>query len=248
MSEDRLRPLWDFFDLDATDARLHDALTREPTDSGRSEVLTQLARVESLRGRHDAAHQLVDEAESLSHGSDVARIRVLLERGRILRLEGKPAEALPLFEDAYEASLAAGEDFIAGDAAHMCALAGDTASWTRRGLELADRSASAARWRRTLLLNLGEWHRERGEQNEALENYQAALNAPAAHGTVPVARELARYGAGRALRALGRPAEAIPLLEQAVAWAKEANFSQINDFDAELEAARREAETPQPPE
>lgn len=246
MSEDRFRPLWDLLDLDATEARLRDALSRETMDSGRSEVLTQLARVESLRGRHDAAHALVDRAESLASGSAAARIRVLLERGRILRLEGKPADALPLFERAYEAALDAGEDFIAGDAAHMCALAGDRVTWTKRGLELADRSASAARWRRTLLLNLGTWHSERGEHDEALKQYQAALDASAAHSTIPMVRELARYGVGRALRALGRPAEAIPLLEQAVAWAKQSKFKQANEFEAELEAARRESQVPQP--
>jgi tetratricopeptide (TPR) repeat protein len=238
--------LWNVLDLDATEARLHEALSREQTDSGRSEVLTQLARVESQRGRHDAAHALVENAETLASGSAMAGIRVNLERGRILRLEGKPAEALPLFEEAYRASLSAGEDFIAADAAHMCALAGDRVAWTKRGLELADRSPSAARWRVTLLLNLGEWHWERGEHNEALEKYQAALDAPAAHGTIPLVRELARYGAGRALRALGRPAEAIPLLEQSVAWAEKANFTQGKEFEAELEAARRESQAQQP--
>jgi hypothetical protein len=36
------------------------------------------------------------------------------------------------------------------------------------------------------------------------------------------------------------------LLEQAVAWAKKANFKQAKEFEAELEDARRESEAHQP--
>ena len=46
---DRLRPLWDFDDLDATEARLTAQLGAESGDEGRAEVLTQLARVAGLR-------------------------------------------------------------------------------------------------------------------------------------------------------------------------------------------------------
>ena len=46
---DRLRPLWDFDDLEATRERFLAQLAAETTDAGRAEVLTQLARVESLR-------------------------------------------------------------------------------------------------------------------------------------------------------------------------------------------------------
>ena len=48
---DRLRPFWDFDDLDGSEHRLREQLDRETSDSGRAEVLTQLARVEGLRGR-----------------------------------------------------------------------------------------------------------------------------------------------------------------------------------------------------
>ena len=41
---DRLRPFWDFDDLDATQERFEAQLDREATDAGRAEVLTQLGR------------------------------------------------------------------------------------------------------------------------------------------------------------------------------------------------------------
>ena len=55
---DPLRPLWDFDDLDATRARFLAQLADETTDAGRGEVLTQLARVESLRDEFERCDEL----------------------------------------------------------------------------------------------------------------------------------------------------------------------------------------------
>jgi tetratricopeptide (TPR) repeat protein len=233
---DRLRRLWDFTDLDATERRLRAALREETNDSGRAEVLTQLARIEGLHSRFDEANRLLGEAEALAGASDVARVRVLLERGRVLRLSGNLDAALPLFEEAFETALAAGQDFIAGDAAHMAALAGDMIAWTARGLELARRSPAAAHWVGTLLNNLGWWHAQRGEQAESLAAYRGSLEAWERHATYPYLREAARLGVARALRALGRAQEALPLLEQAVAWTQ-AGGHPNRAFHEELAAA-----------
>ena len=62
---DRLRALWEFDDLDATEARLRAQLEREPTDAGRAEVLTQLARVEGLRDRFGDGDRLIEEARKV---------------------------------------------------------------------------------------------------------------------------------------------------------------------------------------
>ena len=51
---DRLRHLWDFYDLDATEQRLRAQLEHESEAAGRAEVLTQLARVVGLRNDFDA--------------------------------------------------------------------------------------------------------------------------------------------------------------------------------------------------
>ena len=83
---DRLRPLWDFSDLDASEARFRAHLEEERTDAGRAEVLTQLARVEGLRGKWDECDVLLAEAEALGG----AEVRVLLERGRRQRSSGQP--------------------------------------------------------------------------------------------------------------------------------------------------------------
>ena len=224
MSDDRLRALFDVFDAEASEERLRAALAAETTDAGRAEVLTQLARVAFWRDRPDDAERLLQEAESLAGETGVARARVLLERGRIVRRTGGDTAAFPLLEQAYEVALAARQHFIAADAAHSCALAGDMIAWTNRGLELADRFEAARYWRGTLLLNLGDWQWEHGEPAASLATFEAALEVREQETRNPSLTEEARYGIARALRALGRPLEAIPLLEQAVRWVDETEF------------------------
>ncbi len=120
---DRLRVLWDFDDLDGSEKRLRDQLERENTDPGRAEVLTQLARVEGLREKFERGEELIYQAEALAGDSVAARIRIDLERGRLLRSGGDGFGAMPKFEAAYNAAMEAGELFMAVDAAHILGLA-----------------------------------------------------------------------------------------------------------------------------
>ena len=120
---DRLRGLWNFDDLDGTEQRLHAQLDQETTGGGRAEVLTQLARVQGLKEQFDQGEQLIAMAQSLANDSAMARIRIDLERGRLLRSRGDAVAAMPLFEAAFNAAREANEQFIAVDAAHMCAIA-----------------------------------------------------------------------------------------------------------------------------
>ena len=221
---DRLRALWDFNDLDTTERRLREQLARETDDAGRAEVLTQLARVEGLRGDVEASEQLIEEATARAGDDATARARIDLERGRLSRSSGDPEAALPLFASAFETSLGSGQPFIAADAAHMAALAAPDRSgflaWTERGIELAEADDGARYWLGRLLNNLG-WERyEHGEFEAALDAFERALRARERDASNRGAIEIARYAVGKALRALGRSEEAVPLLEQAVAWAQ----------------------------
>lgn len=212
---DGLRKLWDFDDLDATEQRFRGRLAGESSPARRAELLTQLARVEGLRGRFDEGDTLLDEAAALEAGPLVD-----LERGRLRRSAGDSAAALPLFESAYAAALEAGADFLAADAAHMAALASpDPRDWTRRGVELAERSKDAAYWLGPLFNNLGWVQFEAGEYEFALQSFQRALAARERDPDRPYEIEIARYAVAKALLALGRVDEATALLEQAVAWA-----------------------------
>jgi tetratricopeptide (TPR) repeat protein len=220
---DRLREHWDFDDLDATERRFRAALAAEKGE-GKAEILTQLARVEGLRGNFAEGERLVGEAEALAGSSVAARARVLLERGRLRRSDGEHEAALPLFEEAFAVARDAGEDWLAADAAHMAALAAPDRegmiAWTQRGIELASHSPEAAYWLGPLLNNLGWTHYEAGDLEAALDAFERALAAREREPERRTEIEIARYAVGKALRALGRPAEAAALLEQAVAWAQ----------------------------
>jgi len=220
--DDRLRPLWDFDDLDETERRLRAQLEAEESEDGRAEVVTQLARVEGLRGDFERADALVDDAAAHAE-SDVARARVDVERGRIRRSSGDRDAARPLFESAYTGALAAGQFFMAADAAHMVALVAPDhdgfVEWTNRGIALADTQEDASYWLGPLLNNLGWEHYEAGEYALALDAFERALAAREREPEKEAAIEIARYAVGKTLRALERADEAIPLLETAVAWA-----------------------------
>jgi tetratricopeptide (TPR) repeat protein len=253
---DRLRPLWDFDDLDASEQRFRDQLELERTDEGRAEVLTQLARVDGLRGAFDAGEALIDEATLLAGDSMSARARVDLERGRLRRSSGDRGSALPLFESAFALALEADESFIAADAAHMAALAAPDRrgfeEWTERGIALADEGVDASYWRGPLLNNLGWEYYEAGEYARALDAFERALAAREQQPENVAAIELARYAVGKTLRTLGRAEQAIPLLERSVAWAADTNapdgwfheelaeeYAEVGRLDDAREQARR---------
>ena len=222
--DDRLRPLWDFDDLDATERRFREQLELEESDAGRAEIMTQLARVAGLRGDFEEGHRLLDEAAARARDSAVARAYIDLERGRLHRSSGDPAAALPLFESAFAEALRANQYFVAVDAAHMAALAAADRegflAWTQRGIDLAEERESASYWLGPLLNNLGWEYYEAADYALALDAFERALRARERDPANASAIEIARYAAGKTLRALGRAQEAIPLLEQAVAWAE----------------------------
>jgi tetratricopeptide (TPR) repeat protein len=174
---DRLRPLWDFDDVDASEARLREQLEREESDVGRAEVLTQLARACSLRDDFDGCEELLQQAESLGGGEGLVRVRVDLERGRKLRSGGDETAAAAVFESAFTRACELSEYWFAGDAAHMVAIS-DTekmVEWTERGLELAETQPEAAYWAGPLLNNLGWHYFHAGEHERALEVFERAL-------------------------------------------------------------------------
>ena len=256
---DRLRPLWDFDDLDLSERKFAEQLDREADSTGRAEVLTQLARIEGLRGAFDRCGELLDEAARAGAGQAVVEVRVALERGRMLRSSGEPTAAYPLFVTAFEDAVAAEEHYLAGDAAHMAALAAPDdegfRAWTTRGIELGEREPAAAYWRGPLLNNLGWALNALGAHDEALTTFERALAVREEDPANEQAIEIARYAVAVMLRALGRPAEAAEQAERAVAWSLSAgrpdpyfreelaeDYAALGRLDDAAEHARRALE------
>lgn len=220
--DDRLRPLWNFDDLDATEQRFREQFELEESEDGRAEVMTQLARVAGLRGDFDEGDRLLDDAAARGGDSAIARAYLDLERGRLRRSSGNHVAALPLFESAFAEAQRGGQDFVAADAAHMAALAAadreGLLTWTQRGVALAEEREGASYWLGPLLNNLGWEYYDAGEYALALGAFERALAARERDPANAEAIQIARYAVGKTLRALERAPEAIPLLEQAVAW------------------------------
>jgi tetratricopeptide (TPR) repeat protein len=217
---DHLRPLWDFDDLEASEQRFRELLAEEKDDGARAEILTQLARVEGLRDEFEQGEQLLRQAEALSAASARARVRIDLERGRLLRSGGDPAAALPLFESAVERASELDERFIAADATHMAAIAAPTRearlAWTVRGIELSESGdGSGSYWLGPLLNNLGWDQYEAGDHEDALGTFERALAARERDPANRQAIAIAHYAVAKALQALARHEQALTELERA---------------------------------
>lgn len=185
----------------------------------RAEVVTQIARCQGLLGNFDAAHATLDRAEKLP-GSDHSRVRtrIALERGRTFNSSGQRDQALPLFVQAWEEARSSGEDYLAGDAVHMIAIASpleEAEAWTRRGrvYVLGAEDTSARHWLGPLHNNLG-WSLVGAERyQDALEQFRLSRAAyEAEEDTVSVL--IAGYSIGRTLRVMGEPAQAVKVLEE----------------------------------
>ncbi len=210
---DRLRPLWDFDDLDGSERRFDAQLQKETSGAGRAEVLTQFARVQGLRDKFADGDTLIDQAQALSDGSAIVEARIQMERGRLRNSSGDAGAALPMFESAFEIANEAGEEFLAADAAHMAAVASpDRAGkleWTERGIRIARETADrdVAYWLGPLYNNLGWEYQDAGEYEAALEAFQRALAARERYPEMPALIQHAKEAVAEALRALGREDE-----------------------------------------
>ena len=91
--------LWDYDQPLETEERFRAYNPDTPLDFDlETQLLTQIARTYSLRGRFDEAHQQLDQAaDRLGEPAGIPGVRYLLERGRTFNSAGQKASARPLF-------------------------------------------------------------------------------------------------------------------------------------------------------
>lgn len=182
-----LHTLWDYDEPAETRERF-EAIRQQAEQSGDREyylsLLTQIARTYGLEGNFDPSHALLDTvASALSDDMPVARVNYLLERGRAFRSGGDPAKALSLFTEAFDLAAATHQDYLAIDAAHMAALAVDSAdtrmAWSMKGIALAESSSDsrARHWLGSIYNNVGWDYHDRGAYDTALTMFEKALTA-----------------------------------------------------------------------
>ena len=210
--------LWKFSDPKGTEASFS-ALLEPARKSGDAsyllQLLTQIARAQGLQDKFAEAHATLDGVrEQLRDDLKLARIRYLLERGRVFNSSGAPEKALPLFVDAYEAANAAGETKYAADALHMVAIAepapAGKVTWNLRALDYIEKHPQEKRWLNAVYNNLGEAHLLTGEYAKALDCFQKLVEISRGRNEAPWIYTLKDIS--KCLRLLGRNEEACEVI------------------------------------
>ncbi len=228
--------LWDYSHPDQTETKFIELLPQFPEeDPARLELLTQIARAQGLQREFNDAHLTLDQVENqLSIESSRARVRYLLERGRVFNSSGTPDEARPFFEQALIMAQELNEDFYAVDAAHMLAIVADLASsldWNLRAIQMAESSADekARGWLGSLYNNTGWSYHDMGEYELALKIFEKAESYFSAKGSADKLR-IAKWTVARCLRSMSRIDEAL-----SKQLALKAEFDSIGGSDGYVE-------------
>jgi len=227
---------WDYDHPDSTEAVFR-ALLPQARASGNkdylAQLLTQIARTQGLQMKFDDANKTLEEAQALlTPDMRVARVRVLLERGRVWNSSKHQDLAIPLFTAAWDLAREAGAlgqpgaDGFAVDAAHMLAIAqpGDLSlQWNQTAIDYAEHSQDpkARKWLGSLYNNQGWDYHGKGDYSKALEIFQKALEARRAEGD-PAKIRIAEWCVARTLRSLQRNDEALEIQKRLLAEAQAA--------------------------
>jgi tetratricopeptide (TPR) repeat protein len=221
-----LDQLWNPADLPASEAAFRALLPDAERESGKSsgsnfiELLSLIGRTEALQQKFAQAHASLDQAEKLLNEQQAsyrlsAKIRWLIERGRLHILEKTPYPARKLFSEAWTLAINSGEDYFAVEIAQLLATTEPQKvqqEWIMRAIKIAEESPlqKTKLWLGGLYTNLGWKFYDLREYEMALGSFQTALRHHKATGT---AREafVSQWSIGKVLRALGRTEEALAI-------------------------------------
>ena len=233
--------LWNYNDPVASETRFRELLPDAETGDDKGylvEVLTQIARAQGLQAHFDDAHSTLNRAESLlTPELTTAKVRYLLERGRVFNSSGDKTQALPLFMDAWETAKSANEDFYAVDAAHMLAIitdGTDAMNWHMKAIAYAEVSSQsrARNWLGSLYNNIGWTYFDMGDYPAALDIFRKALVFREEKSNVETIR-ITRWCIGKVLRVMGRIDEALTI-QQALFTEYDADGEESGYTDEEL--------------
>ena len=208
--------LWNYEDPAGTGIKFRELLPLAE-GSGNTEyhaqLLTQIARTESLQMKFDEAHKILDEAEKLITGEmPLAKVRYLLERGRTFNSSRVYDKAKELFFGAYKLSDENNFDRYTIDAAHMMGIVEkkeESLRWNEIAMKHAEKSneEKARLWLGSLYNNTGWTYHDMGEFDKALDLFEKNV---VWHTERKTKRGLiiAKWCVARTLRSLNRVPEA----------------------------------------
>ncbi len=225
---------WDFGNPAASEARFRELKERGEAaadDAYAAEALTQLARSVGLQRRFGDAHEVLNEAEeALTEDMQLARVRLNLERGRVINSSGDAAASVAHFESALSLAQSGGFEGLAVDAAHMLGIVEEpdqAIRWNERAIEMAmaAKDEGVRGWLGPLRNNLAWTYSDRGEHERALTLFEEDRLFRESLGRSFEA-SIALWSKAKMLRLLGRVEEALviqlPLLDHPERAGKEA--------------------------
>jgi len=221
-----INDLWNYDDPTASEARFRELLTRA-REAGEVpysvEVLTQIARAQGLQQRFDDARATLEDVESrLTPEMHTARVRMLLERGRVENSSGDPQGSVTWFEQALALATENGLEFYAVDAAHMLGIVmpGEgSLAWNQKAMQMAEaaKDPRARRWMGSLSNNLGWTYHDLGRHADALAMFEKHLAIRTEQGDT-LQMGIARWSMAKELRFLGRVEEALAAQESLLTY------------------------------
>lgn len=201
-----------------------------PDKSTYLQIISQLALTQAMQKKFDEAHKTLDIAEArLTLNYDLAKARILLERGRILHQASMfgtqdkiqraeyLAKGISFFKQSYDLSAENKLDYHTANAAHMLGIASETVvekiKWNELAIEHAGSSndSRARQWISALYNNLGQNYLEAGEYDKALPIFQEALKIREKEG-VSLNIRAAQWAIGHTLRLLGSLDDSLVIL------------------------------------
>ncbi len=181
------------------------------------QILSQIALAQAMQKKFDLAHKTLDNAEtSLTSEYKLARVRILLERGRVFHQSDNTDEVLPLFKMSYELSRKHKFDFHTVNAAHMVAIVEKSVDkkivWNKNAINLAQKTQDkrAYVWLGALYNNLAQNYIEAEQYSEAHSAFKQSKKFGEDRGDVIVVRG-AKWGIARSLRSLNCLDEAMSM-------------------------------------
>ena len=222
-----LDSLWNYDDPEASEISFRRLIPDESESVDTAflaELLTQIARAQGLQMKFKEAHVTLDQAESLlEERMTRARIRYLLERGRVYNSSKEREKSERYFIDAWNLGRKSKEDFYTVDALHMLAIVAhpdEQLSWAEAAMDVAEKSKDerAKKWLGSLYNNTGWTYHDLGEYEKALDMFEKSLAWNELHGDATRVR-IARWTIARAYRSLDRLQEALDIqlaLEQEI--------------------------------
>jgi len=211
--------LWNYEDPAATEAKFRELLPAAEKGKDKAyyiELLTQLARTQSLQRKFTEAHEILDKAMKLITAEHIVpRIRFMLERGRTYNSSKEYEKARELFHAAYTQAEKYCEDNLAIDAVHMLGIVDkgeDSLKWNNLAIEMAERTKDekARGWLGPLYNNTGWTYHDMGEYDRALSLFERNVSWHTERKS-GMQLYIAKWSVARCLRSLGRVEEALEM-------------------------------------